>query len=97
MGISRVSRYYDGPIAQLPNVIDPTTYDISVYRNWPTSVTVRWKWYIFKDGDNLSSIAAANPYLANPKYWWEILDLNPEISDPWSIEPGTPIRIPYGN
>jgi hypothetical protein len=33
-------------------------------------------------------------YLGKSNLWWQIMDINPEIVDPFSIEPGTPIRIP---
>jgi len=26
--------------------------------------------------------------------WWEIMDINPEILDPFTITPGTQLRIP---
>jgi nucleoid-associated protein YgaU len=92
--IERVSRYYDGPLAQ---TVDKNTgnYVISVYRKFPTSQSVRYITYIWKDGDSLSSLA--EQYGAGAKYWWEIMDINPEIMEPFSIEPGTTLRVPYGN
>jgi hypothetical protein len=31
------------------------------------------------------------------KYWWEIMEINPEIQDPFDISEGTILRVPYGN
>ena len=92
--IERVSRYYDGPLAQTPNKYTGT-YEISVFRKFPTSNPVKYISYTWKNGDNLSSLSEY--YGSGAKYWWEIMDINPEISDPFSIEPGTVLRVPYGN
>ena len=51
--------------------------------------------YTWVDGDSLGEVAKR--YNLIPKYWWEIMDINPEILDPFNIEPGTKLRIPYGN
>jgi len=92
--IERVSRYYNGPLAQ---TVDKTTgqYVISVFRKFPTSKVVRYIMYTWKDGDNLSTIA--EHYGSGAKYWWEIMEINPEILDPFYIKPGTVLRVPYGN
>ena len=92
--IERVSRYYDGPLGQTPNKYTGT-YEISVYRAFPSSTAVNYLTYSWKDGDSLANLAAV--YCGGSKYWWEIMDINPEISDPFSILPGTVIRVPYGN
>jgi LysM repeat protein len=92
--IERVSRYYDGGLLQTPNKYTGV-YEISVLRNFPGSTSIRYIEYTWKQGDTLASIA--NEYGSGPKYWWEIMDLNPDISDPFSITPGTTIRVPYGN
>jgi LysM repeat protein len=94
MTIERVSRYYDGTLTQTPNKYTGT-YEISVFRKFPTNVTVSYVLYTWVDGDTLGEIAKR--YNVGPKYWWEILDINPEILDPFNIVPGTQLRIPYGN
>lgn len=30
----------------------------------------------------------------DPEQWWRVMDANPEILDPASMQPGTPLRIP---
>lgn len=94
MSIERVSRYYNGPLAQTPNKYTGT-YEISVFRKFPSSVSVSYVIYTWVDGDSLGEVAKR--YNLGPKYWWEIMDINPEILDPFNIIPGTDLRIPYGN
>ena len=31
---------------------------------------------------------------SDPEQWWRVMDVNPEILDPASMDPGTPLRIP---
>jgi len=92
--IERVSRYYDGPLAQTKGKYSGK-YDISVFRRFPTSIAVRYISYVWKQGDTLSNIAER--YGSGAKFWWEIMDINPEILDPFYIQPGTVLRVPYGN
>ena len=91
--IERVSRYYNGPLAQTKAKYTDQ-YVISVFRKFPTSKQVTYIEYTWKDGDTLASIA--NTYGVGPKYWWEIMEINPEILDPFEILPGTVLRVPYG-
>jgi hypothetical protein len=95
MSISRLSRYYDGPILQVVSAVTVSP-DISVYRNWPTKFTASYVEYPWEDGDTLGNLAQNSGAIKNSAYWWEIMDLNPEITDPWDIVPGTIIRIPNG-
>jgi len=93
MAIERVSRYNDGTLAQV-TYEHTGTYQITVYRKWPEKMTVKYVEHTWKYGDTLANLA--NTYLGGSKYWWEIMDINPEIIDPFSIDPGTVIRIPNG-
>ncbi len=90
--ITRTSRYFEGPLAQIPN---KTTgeYDIAVYRDFAPVGEVTFLTHVWVYGDNLSSLAKT--YLLSPLLWWRIMEINPEITDPFSIEPGTEIRVPY--
>jgi len=92
--IERVSRYYDGPLAQIKQKYTGN-YTIAVYRRFPEARSVKFVEYTWVDGDSFGALAKV--YLGNSKYWWEILEINPEIIDPINIAPGTVIRIPYGN
>lgn len=92
--IERASRYYDGPLAQPVKKYtgEPT---IAVFRKFPESVTTAYIEYEWKDGDTYSALSYS--INAGTKFWWEILDINPTITDPFSITPGTKIYIPYDN
>jgi nucleoid-associated protein YgaU len=92
--IERVSRYYDGTLAQLAYE-HAGSYTITVYREFPTQTKRSYIQYTWKDGDSLGQIA--DRYLGGSKYWWEIMEINPEITDPFNITPATIIRVPYGN
>jgi nucleoid-associated protein YgaU len=92
--IERVSRYYDGPLFQVKDKYTKS-YTISVFRQFPEAKTVKFIEYTWVDGDSLGSLAEV--YIGDSKYWWEIMEINPSILDPFSIAPGTVIRIPYDN
>lgn len=92
--IERVSRYYDGPLYQVQDKYTKD-YTISVFRAFPGAKKIKFIQYTWVDGDNLGSLASV--YIGDSKYWWEIMEINPEILDPSSIAPGTVIRVPYDN
>lgn len=91
--IERVSRYFNGPLAQTQHKYTDQ-YVISVFRKFPESKEVNYINYVWKDGDSLARISET--FGIGAKYWWEILEINPEIDDPFGIVPGTTIRVPYG-
>lgn len=84
------SRYANGSFY---NAHDARTnnYYLGVKRNFPTYST-SFVFYQWKEQDRLDLIATN--YLGLPTHWWKILDINPEISDPFNIPVGTTIRIP---
>jgi nucleoid-associated protein YgaU len=43
-------------------------------------------------GDRIDYLASI--YLGSAVLWWKILDVNPEINNPFNIAPGTVLRIP---
>jgi nucleoid-associated protein YgaU len=92
--IERISRYYDGPLAQTPNKYSGD-YEISVFRSWPGAQSISYIDYTWKEGDSLAALAHAYGLGAN--FWWEIMDINPEVLNPFHISPGTVLRVPYGN
>lgn len=92
--IERVSRYYDGPLAQTKEKYTDQ-YVISVFRKFPTGAGISYIDYLWKEGDSVAKVAQA--FSLGSKYWWEMMDINPEIIDPFNITPGTTIRVPYGN
>jgi hypothetical protein len=92
--IERVSRYYDGSLTQTPDKYTDG-FVISVFRRFSDSKEVNYITYTWKSGNSLSNLAEV--FGVGAKYWWEIMDINPEILDPFDIEDGTILRVPYGN
>lgn len=91
MSIERVSRYYDGPLNQI-KAKNGSTYTISVLRKFSTEKEVTFKEHTWVDGESLGALA--HTFIGDSKYWWDIMEINPTITDPFSIEPGTIIRVP---
>jgi nucleoid-associated protein YgaU len=48
--------------------------------------------YTVKQGDTLESIATK--HLGNPKRYWEIADVNPQVKFPLDLVVGKTIRLP---
>lgn len=84
------SRYVDGSLVKVWNA-KKQQYDLSVLRTWP-EYAQSFFIYEWVDGDRLDLLATR--FLGNPSFWWQLLDLNPEILDPLTIAPGTQLRIP---
>lgn len=84
------SRYVDGPLfkAWAPRKRE---YNVGVFRSWPF-YEVRYFMYEWIETDRLDNIASR--FLGDPALWWQIMDINPEISNPLTIAPGTQVRIP---
>ena len=84
------SRYVDGPLYKAKNA-RTNKYDITVLREFP-AYQVSFFTYPGVETDRLDVLALK--YLGSSELWWQILDINPEILDPFDITPGTSIRIP---
>ena len=84
------SRYADG--AQI-NAYDSRTYKIqkTIFRTWPTYLETFF-FYNWVEGDRIELVS--NLFLGRPDLWWQIMDLNPQILNPFNIAPGTQLRIP---
>jgi hypothetical protein len=85
------SRYSNGTLLKTWHATKQE-YDLVVLRKWPTFVEPYFI-YSWIENDRLDNLA--NRFLGNPASWWQILDMNPEILDPFAIEPGTQLRIPH--
>ena len=92
--ITRLSRYFNGKLFQ-PKHKYTGVQNIVVDRTFPYFQKISYLDYTWIYGDSLGSLA--EKYLGNSKLWWKIMEINQEISDPFSISPGTVIRIPYGS
>lgn len=84
------SRYADGTLYKAWDA-RKNYYNLSVKREWPT-YSVQYFVYEWVEGDRLDIVA--NRFLGDSEFWWQILDINPEINDPFAITPGTQLRIP---
>lgn len=84
------SRYADGPVLRANNA-RTGNYNVTVFRKFP-KYSVKFFWYEWVQSDRLDIIAMR--FLGNSELWWQILDANPEILDPFEIAPGVLIRVP---
>ena len=84
------SRYASGTVVRVQDARNGN-YQVAVYRNWPT-IKSNFYAYTWVEGDRIDVVS--NSLLGSPSFWWKIMDLNPEIMDPFDIKPGTTIRIP---
>lgn len=80
------SRYYDGTLAQDGD-------NILVFREFPKKQTARMFGYTWIDGDRIDQIA--DKFIGSPELWYEVMDLNPYILDPWNIPTAAVIRVEY--
>jgi len=84
------SRYSDG---ELQKSLDSrkNLVSISVVRVFP-STQVPFYYYTWNSSDRIDLVALR--LLGDPELWWQIMDINPEITNPLTIAPGTILRIP---
>jgi hypothetical protein len=67
------------------------SYHNTVRRNFPKKSS-RFNTYTWLAGDRIDYVSYL--FLGDPSVWWKIMDINPEISNPFAISPGTVLRIP---
>jgi len=89
--IDNTSRYADGLYGQTASKT-PNAYDIFVLRGFNTEGNWKYVNYLFTSSDRIDVLA--DVFLGSSKRWHEIMDINPEIPDPFNIKPGTLVRIP---
>jgi hypothetical protein len=91
MTIYSDSRYAYGPLFKAYDARSTNTV-VTVFREWPLSVS-NVKWYQVDEIDRIENLATI--FLGKPELWWTIMDINPEVLNPFDIKPGTMIRIPH--
>lgn len=84
------SRYAEGNVFKAHNP-QKNTYAVTVTREYP-NYAVPFFYYVWAERDRADIIA--NKFLGSPDLWWQIMDINPEIIDPFDIPIGTSVRIP---
>lgn len=84
------SRYADGVFFK--------AYEPKSGKMYPTvlrrflEIEASFNYYVWEEGDRIDTLS--NKFSSNPKFWEQIMDVNPEIANPYSISPGTVLRIP---
>jgi len=58
----------------------------------PTAYTFRYIFYVVNGSDRIDNVAHA--YFSDPTQWYLIGDANPQITNWFTLEPGTVVRIP---
>lgn len=84
------SRYVDGRLFKAWHA-RKQEYHLTVFRTWPTNFQ---SYFIYEWVENDRLDLLATKFLGAPSLWWKILDFNPEVIDPFNIEPGTQLRMP---
>ena len=84
------SRYNDGRIFKARDSRTGKS-QVSVFRVFPTDIAAYFI-YEWVETDRIDNIS--HRFLGNSNLWWRIMDFNPDIIDPFTIKPGTQIRIP---
>jgi hypothetical protein len=85
------SRYIDGTLFKANDARDGS-YQLTVFRAWPT-YKERFYFYEVVETDRIANLSVK--FLGHANLWYKIMDLNPEVLDPFSLKPGTLLRIPY--
>jgi nucleoid-associated protein YgaU len=84
------SRYATGSIDYI-NDSRLNVNQLSVYRVFPKA-TYKFLTYTWTSEDRIDLISSE--FLGSPSLWWKIMDINPELTNPFTIAPGTVVRIP---
>lgn len=66
-------------------------YQLTAFRVFPAYRTDFYT-YEWVETDRIDDIALK--LMGSSDLWWQIMDINPEILDPFNIAPGTHLRIP---
>lgn len=84
------SRYSDSTLFKAYDARN-ASYQLTAFRTFPTYY-VPYYVYEWIETDRIDDVA--RKLLGRAELWWEIMDINPEVLDPFNIAPGTLIRIP---
>lgn len=84
------SRYADGTFVKAYDSRRGKSY-MTVLRKIG-EIRAEFNFYEWEEGDRIDTIA--DKFSAKPGFWQDIMDINPEIINPYSIPVGTVIRIP---
>lgn len=85
------SRYQDAPVYYMLDGRTGKTH-ASVIRSIDRDTANGSRVFRWVDGIRVDAIGER--VYGTPDKWWILMDANPEIIDPMSIEPGTSVRLP---
>jgi prophage DNA circulation protein len=88
--INTDSRYANGTLFSAYINVD-ASYHATVFRRFP-SHSSRYSIYTWAENDRIDLVAYK--FYRDASSWWQIMDYNPEIVNPFDIPVGTSIRIP---
>jgi len=66
-------------------------YKKTVFRQWP-SYSSAFTYHTWVETDRIDLVALE--YMGRADLWWNLMDINPELLDPFNVPVGTRIRIP---
>jgi hypothetical protein len=84
------SRYADGKLFHA-YTNNTQSYHPTILRKFPVKMSAFFL-YEWKDTDRIDLLA--QQFYNDPSWWWRIMDVNPEYSDPNNIPVGALLRIP---
>lgn len=90
MSIHAGSRYAQAAVATL--AVNGRPRQVILVNPQQVPYSFGYRSYQVTAADTVQSLAAA--ILGDPGQWWQIADMNPEISWWGPVEPGTIIRVP---
>lgn len=91
MSIFQGSRYEYSTVDFISTETNGDSYPV-VFYEFSNLGFISYTEHAYVQGERLDELSYK--YYQRSGYWWWILEYNPNISDPFNIEPGTVLRIP---
>ena len=86
------SRYAEGTVFKAYDSRNGK-YGVSVTRQFPEDSSTFF-YYIWSERDRIDSVSYR--FFGDSSMWWQIMDINPEVQNPFDIPVGAVLRIPRG-
>lgn len=83
---------YEGSVVDFVAVNHADNINPVVFYYFDPSGPLTYSTYLWTDGDRLDNLAFK--VYGQADMWWLIMDYNPKIVDPYTIAPGTVIKVP---
>jgi hypothetical protein len=90
MSISADSRYADGELTRI--ILSDGTGSLALWAPDVAITGLDYAFYQAEGGDRLDRLAQR--LYGDATKWWVIADMNPELTWPGTLEPGTILRLP---